>query len=129
MLHDLELGLGEKRVSARALLDSGNHVRDLYYGRPVIIVSEPVAAGLLDRVPGLETPSADHAAAPQFRLLPASSVGGETLLPAFTADYAEVAGEETRRRIPSPCVAVARDALGGEKYAALLGADAMNGES
>ena len=129
MLYDLELRLGERRVRTRALLDTGNTVRDLYFRRPVIVVTAAVAAGLADGIPADAAGLCEaEAGAVRYRLLPVANVGAGALLPAFTADRAEIRRENTHRVIESPCVAVTQDPLGGEYYGALLGERALNGD-
>lgn len=127
MLYDLQIRRGEHTVSARALLDSGNSVRDIYFQRPVIIVTDTVARGLIDVLP--DAVNADETLPPEtgFRLLPVRSIGTRTLLPAFTADSATVRKEETFFELHAPCVTVTRDPLGGEKYAALINEEAVSG--
>ncbi len=129
MIYELEVEYGDRRVQTKALLDSGNAVRDIYYHRPVIILSAAAAealAGPLPSAEGLLSATADFPS--PFRLLPVSTVGAGTLLPAFTAEKAVIKRENEYYTIKSPCVAVTGDPLGGEKYGALINEAAVNGE-
>lgn len=50
ILYDLEIDFGEgahKKIRIKALLDTGNHLRDPLTGRPVILMEEEVAASAL----------------------------------------------------------------------------------
>lgn len=127
MVYEMALTRDRTTVKTHALLDSGNHARDPFFHRPVIIVTESVAA----RLTGVREPSrfgTEETRDARFRLLPVSSVGEETLLPAFTADKAVLRRDGIVREVPSPCVAVTRDPLGGERYEALISEYVLNGE-
>lgn len=114
---------GEREIGFSALFDSGNEVQDVYAGRPVIIVS-PFVWEALTGAP----PPADPALAPgspPLRLLPVHTLGKTGLLPAFTAGRLLLQLEGEAREVLSPCVALAPDALGEERYQGLIGAAVM----
>ena len=125
MIYDLELRYAGAQVTAKALLDTGNSVRDLYTGYPVVILTADVARRLTSRQIGAG--SAYDADARQggiaLRLLPVRALTGEKYLPAFTADTASVSCEQSRKDLHKVSVAVTDDPLGEDRYQALIGED------
>lgn len=77
--YDLTVTLGEKSVSCRAFLDTGNDLREPFSGFPVVLLHRSFASRL--GVP--ETPDGVRSAALRFRLIPCRTQGGPVLLPAF----------------------------------------------
>ena len=98
------LALSGRRAQFRALIDTGNCLRDSLTGAPVMIVS-PAAlrplfgghAGLLELEDAVELVSAADAAEPlrgRFRLLSCTTLGGTGLLAVFRPDLVLVDGRE-----------------------------------
>ena len=125
MICDIELHYCGNTVKAKALLDSGNHVRDIYSNYPVVILTSAFAERLTTQPIHCETSSVLNAGTHgiPLRLLPVQALTGEVYLPAFTADSAEVFTDRRQRKHGSVCVAVTDDQLGSEKYQALIGED------
>lgn len=120
MIYDFTLTFRGREVSGKALLDSGNNVRDVYSEREVLIVS----ANLIEELTGMEVKNDVAEMTAQglsVRLLPVKSLSSHKLLPAFTAEKAVVYDDGIRKEVKNPCVAVTQDILGGEKYRALIG--------
>ena len=122
MIYDVVIHFAGREISVRALMDTGNSLRDIYTNQPVIILNEKQAKTLTLQTIGptpelLET--AKKAGLP-LRILPVHALSGNTLLPAFTADRAEIIGENTRKTFKSVCVAVTNDQMGLDKYQALI---------
>lgn len=78
-LYDLTVTLGKNKVRCRALLDTGNILREPFSGLPVVLLHRTAGSSL--GVP--ETPDAAQSAALGYRLIPCQSAGGAGLLPAF----------------------------------------------
>jgi len=109
----------ENSVNVKALLDTGNSVRDVYTGKPVIILSAG-SAQILTGEKLLEIPEKGEI---PIRFIPVKALSGSRLLPAFTAERAVISFDNNDREVNSPCVAVTDDSLGGEKYQALISGD------
>ncbi len=86
----LHLRLGETDFILPALSDSGNTLRDVFSGKPVVVCGTDAL-----RQWTAQYPDADSAAAHAkgFRLLPVRTVTGERLLPAFLPDSAALLTE------------------------------------
>lgn len=89
-----------KKVCARALYDTGNHLTDPYVAKPVHVI----APEILDALGGRETVS--------FRLIPFSSVGRENgMLEAFTAEHIVVHMGGQEIELSSEVLAVAENQI------------------
>lgn len=131
----LDYGMGP--VSVRALLDTGNHLTEVFSGSPVAVVRrEAVESALPSSVLAAarcahagETPP-DGAANPQaaardsgIRLVPYRSVGGKGLLPAFRPQSASLLSSAgISRDVTGIYTALCGD-LGRGGYDALIGSD------
>ena len=127
MIYDIELHYGDTQVKAKALLDTGNQVRDLYTNHPVVILTSSVAERLINKKISKETVSVCSAVNEgiAIRLLPVQAISGETFLPAFTADAAAISNDGSRKEHTKICVAVTDDLLGKERYQALISEDLL----
>lgn len=119
MIYCADISYRENTVKVKALLDSGNSVRDIYTGKPVIILSSSSAESLT----GQKLPELPGEGDIPLRLIPVNSLSSKKLLPAFTAEKAVIFCDNGDREIKAPCVAVTEDSLGGEKYQALISCD------
>ncbi|MBQ7637704.1 MAG: sigma-E processing peptidase SpoIIGA [Clostridia bacterium] len=119
MIYGAKLYYRGNCVSVRALLDTGNSVKDIYTGNPVIILESRNASALTGQAGELAPGNAEI----PVRLIPVSSLAAGKLLPAFTAERAVITNGPDEREIKTPCVAVTEDKLGGEKYQALISGD------
>lgn len=79
----LHLRIDGKDFCLDALADTGNSLRDVFSGRPVIICSAAQLTPWLQQFPDAET-AAMHCKG--FRMLPTTTVTGTQLLPAFTPE-------------------------------------------
>ena len=127
MICDIELSYGAAVVRAKALLDTGNHVRDIYTNHPVVILTAEMAERLTHMQIKGETGDLLAAANEgiRLRLLPVQALSGEKYLPAFTADTARIITDDRRKEIRHVSVAVTDDKLGEEKYQALIGEEML----
>ena len=122
MLYKMKITNGEQTVAFTALLDSGNHMRDPYAGRPVILISPAVAKSLtgFDSTGAMVEEMERQEAGCRFRLLPVTALGSAKMLPALTADRAVVYADDEEKVISRPCIAATDDPLGGDRYQALI---------
>lgn len=116
----IRLTLGEKSVTAFALVDTGNTLTDPATGEPVVVLSPKLAEALTGFTRAqLRDPAATMAehAVPGLRLVPFRSVGAQGLLLCLRIRDGEVDG-----RKQSLLVAFAPEGFGnGETYQALTG--------
>ena len=131
----LDYGMGP--VSVRALLDTGNHLTEVFSGSPVAVVRREAVESALPssvlaaaRCAHAGETSPDGAAIPQaaagdsgIRLVPYRSVGGKGLLPAFRPQSASLLSSAgISRDVTGIYTALCSD-LGRGGYDALIGSD------
>lgn len=129
-IYEVEISLGEKTASTKALLDSGNSVKDMYCS-DVIIIDGIVAENLTSC--GSESFNATDAEKLEglrkkgiaVRLLPVEVLGDKKILVAFTADKAVIKTESGNGVLKKPCVAVTDVRLEELGYDALLTQNAV----
>lgn len=116
---------GEKEISVNALLDTGNSLRDVFTGSPVMILNREQAFILTGEMLGkTQIPEIGDL---KIRLLPVKSIAGEKLLQAFTVEKIIIRKDEKEYVSVRPAIAVTDDELGGERYSALFGRDFLQG--
>ena len=124
LLYDITIVLGTREISVKALLDTGNSLRDVYTGKPVLILTAGKAESLIGvRVPFDYNEVFAGERTVCFRLLPVRTLNGEKVLPAFTAECVRISGAQTVSDRRNVCIAVTDHPLGQEKYQALIGAE------
>ena len=131
----VEVRCGERRVSFRALCDSGNHLTDPITNRPIIVAEYAVLRQVLD---GGVTQVLDGVSARElplvldrlprglkFRLVPYKTVGhGLDMLVAFSPDEVRVEGQ----CVPGGTVAITADRISdGGAYSAICAAEIQGG--
>lgn len=118
---ELVLTLGEKTVSASALVDTGNSLNDVLSDLPVVVIDKKVAEKLVG-VFDADVVTAG-AAGPEiqkrFRLIPYRAIGGGGLLPAFKCDSVKAMHGEKQYLIGNAIAAVSNETL-GEDYNAII---------
>ncbi|MBR6353176.1 MAG: sigma-E processing peptidase SpoIIGA [Oscillospiraceae bacterium] len=119
----VELRLGQAHSVFRALLDSGNCLRDPLTQAPVMLVSPAVLRPLFpgleallderDPVALVELAGALPETRGRFRLLRCTSVGGQSLLPVFRPDEALVDGQARKELLAAVSPAAHGDGFEG----------------
>lgn len=113
MWHSLEVAVGDRRARCRALLDTGNRLRDPYGDGPAIIVAASLLDGLLPPslaralrcgpealALALQAPGLPPHWSRRFRLLPYRAVGqAGGILPALRPDAAWLGTGRQRRAV------------------------------
>ena len=118
----MELKCNGCSAELNGLLDTGNQLRDLYSGKPVIVINPDIA----QRITGFGSTEEirrrmeKNTVPIRFRLLPVKAVSAAKLLPSFTGDEAIIYSENGRKTVRAPCIAVTDDRLGEERYQALI---------
>lgn len=110
-----------KTLTRRALLDTGNGLKDAFNQKSVMILNSDSAFQLTGEMLSADALAESSALKP--RLIPVKTVSGSRLLPVFTADGITVYKENGENRIENPEIAVTQDELGGESYSALISPD------
>lgn len=106
----LHLRIHGTDFSIPALADTGNLLRDVYTGKPVVICTEQVLRSWLATYPDAASAAAECRS---FRLLPVNTVTGTCVLPAFSPDLAAVRREGTGSEIPLDIMVAISDQPGG----------------
>jgi stage II sporulation protein GA (sporulation sigma-E factor processing peptidase) len=126
-IYRAQITLGEKSVTMRGLVDTGNSLREPFSGMPVILCALETVAPLL---PGQATEALLRGDFEQgkdcglpLRGIPYSGVDGGGLLPAFRADGLLLTGEGESRRVERVYIAISRGPIGGDQYDAILHPD------
>lgn len=124
MIYELNLSYKENEIRVRALLDSGNSVKDIYTGKPVIVLTSERAKDLTgNEIPGNLSDWSDLQNGVNWRLLPVHALDEDQLLPSFNADTVKIDKGNISKTHNSVCVAVTKDILGKGEYQALLSRD------
>ena len=127
-LYGLKLYLGERSVCVKALMDSGHTVRDVYTGRPVVILNVSFAEALAGACPARSAagePVMRSSFGVPLRSIPVFTLGGQRFLTAFSVDGALVNDGAAEKECKRVTVAVTDDPLGGETYQALMNEDIL----
>ena len=128
-IYPVKLLDGEKTVEIKALYDSGNSLCDIYTGRPVIIVSADKARLIAGDVLGKYYEDGFITASDgdkKLRLLPAGTIAGDKLLPAFSVSSAEIDCNGRNISVSSPTVAVSDMGFDSGRYSALINDAILN---
>lgn len=135
--YQLTLDYGAGPVTVRTLLDTGNHLTEVFSGSPVAVIRQAAVAAVLPSpvlaaIQGLPAEAAAlggpvelQAAARDsgMRLVPYRSIGGNGLLPAFRPQTAVLlSASGTARDVTGLYTALCGD-LGRGGYDALIGSD------
>lgn len=96
--------MGEHKVKARGLLDTGNHLRDPILGKPVSILTQDLKEKLCGEQEPLWYP------------IPFHSIGkAHGLIPAFYADAMQIETVQGQRRIERPLLGLTKEPLSSKK--------------
>ena len=81
-IYEIVITYENRKVKGKALFDSGNTLCDCFSGKPVIIAEKELINKLTDKK--------DTETLKNFRLIPYSTISGESTLTAFMADKIEI---------------------------------------
>lgn len=114
----VKLHINDKVISFPALYDTGNKLFDPFTGKAVIIVS---AHALKDIFPD-EKHIYEYAlmSGIAIRYIPCTVLGGESLLPCFTAERVQIKGLEISLDAAQAVIAVSEGKIKGGGFSALL---------
>lgn len=115
LVYDISVSYDGKTVSGKALLDTGNTLKDGFSGKPVIIAEKC----FIDKIiPG----NSDITKLRNFRLIPYSTISSGGALPAFLAAEVTVVFEGKRITLRDIYVALTDKKVVSSDYSVLLGA-------
>ncbi len=129
-VYDIEITVADRSVRAKALLDTGNSVKDIC-GGDVIIVDTEVASELTRCPPGVfDALDSDCLAVLRehgffVRMIPVEVLGSSRMLMAFSAERAVIRTETGDSVIGKPCIAVTDGSFEKLGYDALLTQNAI----
>ena len=115
-VYELRVTLGEKSVTCRAFLDTGNTLREPFSGDPVVLLGQSAAQAL--GVPA--QPDSQQAADCIWRLIPCETVHGSGVLYAFRPTGVAIRSLHGQRETDRVFVAVTTGTLQNNEFGALL---------
>lgn len=100
---------GEKEITVKGLLDTGNSVEDIFGGGEVLIGEEKCVCALFGR-----EPQKNRELANRYRVIPCGTVSGGGLLDAFRCDTATVRAGQRSVDLKNPLLAISKVPIGEE---------------
>ena len=126
-IYDVKIKMGNRFVSVRALVDTGNSLYEPFSGTPVMICSLEDIAPLLGADLCEALTKQDYGILKnhewRMRFICYNAVGGAGMLPAFPADKLTILQGNKFFEVENIFIAVATGRVGGESYSALLNPD------
>ncbi len=119
LIYDVELFYGNKSVSAKALLDTGNTLKELFSGKPVIVAEKNTAVKIFPD-------KSDISELKNFRLIPFSTISSSGALPAFLLEKVNVINCGKTVEIKDVYLAVSDKKIVSSDYSVLLGTAFLN---
>jgi len=125
LIFDTEIYYGGRTIKVKSFYDSGNSLQDVFTGRPVIIISSEEIKPLLeksfyDEIRSFFEYGEYEGFSGKIRLLPVRTLGNSCFIPAFTAEKAVISGNDMKKIIEKPTIAVADNTFEGKAYSALI---------
>ncbi len=125
LIFNTEIHYCGRKIVLKAFFDSGNSLKDIFTGRPVIIISSEVLKPLLDasfydEIKSFFECCEYESCSGRIRLLPVRTLGNSCFIPAFTAEKAVISGNDMFRIIKKPTIGVADNTFEGKDYSALI---------
>lgn len=126
-IYSVQVKHNGKSVIFEALLDTGNNLKDLFTGDPVIIVENSIVEPLLSEkaraVLSLNNGLPHKQVMERFRLIPYSAIGTKGLLPAFRPEKVIISYNKEQIQTDRITLALINQPIHSE-YSALIGEDA-----
>lgn len=123
---DVTVTVGDRSVTCRAMIDTGNSLTDLFTGFPVIIAEYSSVERLIPyeyrefySKKG-ELPQILDSFSQRVRTIPYKVVGGEGILPSFKPDYILIRNKNRKVKIENVIVSVETRAMSKMDYQVLL---------
>lgn len=135
MFCNVKIGYEEKSIIVKAIIDSGNLLKEPITGASVIVIEkekleEIIEKSILDNLQNIITGKCEIESEKyisKFRLIPFSSLGKENgMLLGFKPDWTEIEYDGTNRRIEKVIIGIYDKKISkNEQYAGLVGLDAL----
>lgn len=129
-IYDIKVFMGKQSFSCKALLDSGNNLKDAYFMSPVAVVHFDAVKNFVpyELLPFFSGEIYDIYECPSLwygrvRFIPTVTVNGEGLLPCFRCDRIEISDEKNIYVTYKALIAVTVKGFKNENYSALIGQD------
>lgn len=119
LIYEVELFYENKSVSAKALLDTGNTLKELFSGKPVIVAERSTAVRIFPD-------KCDISELKNFRLIPFSTISSSGALPAFLLEKVTVINCGKAVEINDVYLAVSDKKIVSSDYSVLLGTAFLN---
>lgn len=116
-LFNIEIYFLDKVISCRALLDSGNNLRDYFTSLPVILVSEEKLRELMQDDITREKL--------KVRYIPFSTIGGEGLVPVFRPDRVRIYSVSSDFETSDVLIGQSRTRIKNGEFEAILPCDVL----
>ena len=117
-IYDVKIFIGEKSVTLKGFLDTGNSLKDPFTGKPVIVADIDSIQELFDY--RLSFDMAEDFSRMKIRYIPCSTVSGSELLPCFKADKISVKGVSCDFEIKEMIIGITRAKIKNGEYDILL---------
>lgn len=121
IIYDISLFCGERSILCRALLDTGNNLRDIFSGRPVIIADAETVRPLIPAEAIDENGNVDFTEIKGFRLVPFTTVKNGGALPAFPLEKAEICDRGRIMTVENLFVGVTEKKLTAGEFSVIIG--------
>lgn len=119
LIYEVELFYENKSVNAKALLDTGNTLKELFSGKPVIVAEKSTAFKIIPD-------KCDISKLKNFRLIPFSTISSSGALPAFLLEKVKVIDCGKKVEINNVYLAVSDKKIVSSDYSVLLGTAFLN---
>lgn len=125
IIYNAEIKYNDKIIKIKALFDTGNEIKDIYTNKPTILVSIKEIECFFDHSDiitlnkTIQNDNVDTLPV-GFRLIPIRSLGCEKLLPAFSADSAEIHNKDIHKILNEPSIVITSDCFDSKKYSAII---------
>ena len=142
MIYNIEINIGKKSITIKALLDTGNLLRDPITGLPVIVVENEslrtlISEKILNNLEKILGGDIDELAQDEdfkktisrFRMIPFSSLGKQNgLLLGIKADYIRIISDEKTDNVSNAIIGIYdKSFTKNKKYTAIFGLDMLEG--
>ncbi|MEG1437496.1 MAG: sigma-E processing peptidase SpoIIGA [Oscillospiraceae bacterium] len=125
---DIIINFEQKQVSGKALIDTGNSLKDTFSGTPVVVaeydfIKEIIPVSIMDFMKNSEcfdTENIDEDLKGRIRLIPFNSIGGNGLLKAFRPDSLTLIHNKNKKSFDSVYVAIKNISLSNGEYIAIV---------
>lgn len=119
---------GGKRASGRGFFDTGNGLREMFSGFPVIVAQHDTVKNIIpDEITAYLDGGDVEAVSAEIRLIPVSGVGGSGILPAFRPERTEIKSMKHEKTYRNVYIAVSRQSFFGGEFEFIINNE-INGD-